>query len=1098
MGEKQPSIAKITRPSLPAVYLRERLFLLLDGQRHGTVTWIAGPPGAGKTTLAASWLDSRTLPCIWYQCDPGDADLSTFFYYLGMAGKKAAPRVKQPLPLLTPEYLMDVPTFSRRFFEDLCSRVKPPFFIIFDNFQDVPAESAFSAVLASGMAAIPEGVHAVFLSRTEPPPAFSGLIAGSKLEAVGWDELQLTPAESGAIVRLHSPDRQDRRTIEWMHEKTQGWAAGVVLLARAAKADLIEPGMVDALPPEKVFDYFASELFARVDEKVREFLVKSSVLPTMTAAMAGQLTGNSDAGSILDGLARRSYFIFKKSRLPMISYQYHPLFRDFLGSRLRQTLGEEASVDVKKRAAGLLERSGQIEDAAALYTETREWEGLARLVAGHAGSLLVQGRGRTIEEWLSGMPGEAILQDPLLLYWLGIAQMSHDLRASRQRLEQAHALYKKRGDASGQYLSWSGIVETFVYEWSDFRPLDHWISEIGVLLRQHPILPSPEMEARVASAVFCALMYRQPHHTDLPAWEARVRRISESSDAMRLKLTVSSHLVFYYTWWHGDQAAAAMLVNELRSAVRSVEIDPLSKIAWQAIVAACSWMTGDNKACLTAVTEGLRIADETGVHLWDFMLLAQASFATLTAGDLKGARTIHQRMAFITGTGRKLDIAHYHYHIGWEAMCRGDFPLALEHMESGLKAAEETGEPFIAAFIRMGVAEALIELGDRKKAKTHLDEARRTGKLIRSNTVEYQYAWLEAVRCLKEGDYGKALKSLRRHLAVSRELGILNHAAWRSSVMVPLYGMALEEGIESGHVKELVRKRNLMPEQPPLHIEAWPWPVKVYTLGRFRIDVDGRPLEFPGKAQKKPLELLKALIAFGGKGGVSEEQIAEALWPEAEGDHAHKSFEMTLQRLRRILGRDDIVKLQGGHVSLDERYCWTDVRAFEHAAQGAELAVRDETSVRRKEPGGPGRAAGGRRRKTASQIPRAGTPTLLEKAIGLYQGPFLPSDARQPWSIAMRERMRSKFIRLTGAAGEKLEQAEEWAGAADLYEKGLEVDGLAEEFYQRLMLCCRRLGQEARAVMVYHRCRSTLLRNFGIAPSSKTEAIYQQVLRARQ
>jgi ATP/maltotriose-dependent transcriptional regulator MalT len=256
-------------------------------------------------------------------------DLSTFFYYLGMAGRKAAPRIKQPLPLLTPEYLMDVPTFSRRYFEDLCGRVKPPFFIVFDNYQDVDADSAFHAVLTSGVAAMPEGVHAVFMSRTEPPPAFSGLIAGSNMELLGWDELQLTPGESGAIVRLHSRDRQDERTLQWMYDRTKGWAAGVVLLARAAKARLIEHGKVDALPPEKVFDYFASELFARTDGTFREFLVKTSVLSTMTPAMAEQLTGNSDAGSILDGLNRRNYFIYKSTQ-PAITYQYHPLFRDFL------------------------------------------------------------------------------------------------------------------------------------------------------------------------------------------------------------------------------------------------------------------------------------------------------------------------------------------------------------------------------------------------------------------------------------------------------------------------------------------------------------------------------------------------------------------------------------------------------------------------------------------------------------------------------------------------------------------------------------------------------------------------------------------------
>ena len=124
MTASTPSIAKIAKPSLSSVVVRRRLFRLLD--RKTPITWVTGPAGSGKTTLIASWLDSRGLPCLWYQVDAGDADLASFFYYLGMAGKQASRRMKKPLLLLTPEYLMDVPTFSRRFFENLCRRLKHP------------------------------------------------------------------------------------------------------------------------------------------------------------------------------------------------------------------------------------------------------------------------------------------------------------------------------------------------------------------------------------------------------------------------------------------------------------------------------------------------------------------------------------------------------------------------------------------------------------------------------------------------------------------------------------------------------------------------------------------------------------------------------------------------------------------------------------------------------------------------------------------------------------------------------------------------------------------------------------------------------------
>jgi ATP/maltotriose-dependent transcriptional regulator MalT len=77
MARNQISIAKIARPTLPKVFPRERLFKLLDQSRERSVIWVTGPAGSGKTTLVASFLYSRKLPCLWYQVDAGDADPAT-------------------------------------------------------------------------------------------------------------------------------------------------------------------------------------------------------------------------------------------------------------------------------------------------------------------------------------------------------------------------------------------------------------------------------------------------------------------------------------------------------------------------------------------------------------------------------------------------------------------------------------------------------------------------------------------------------------------------------------------------------------------------------------------------------------------------------------------------------------------------------------------------------------------------------------------------------------------------------------------------------------------------------------------------------------
>lgn len=65
---------KIAKPRLPKVLPRSRLFALLERSADHAAWWIAGPPGAGKTVLAASYLAERKLPHIWYQIGTSTTD----------------------------------------------------------------------------------------------------------------------------------------------------------------------------------------------------------------------------------------------------------------------------------------------------------------------------------------------------------------------------------------------------------------------------------------------------------------------------------------------------------------------------------------------------------------------------------------------------------------------------------------------------------------------------------------------------------------------------------------------------------------------------------------------------------------------------------------------------------------------------------------------------------------------------------------------------------------------------------------------------------------------------------------------------------------
>jgi len=366
MNRRPASMKKITLPALGKVVARKRLFRLLDRRGTCAVTWISGMAGSGKTTLAASYVKDRDAACLWYQLDERDADPATFFCYLASAARRAPPRKRKQLPLFTGEYVQGVATFARRYFEDLSVRLGPHFLLVFDDYHTIPATAPFHAVFRAGLASLSPDLHAVVLSRTDSPPAFASMVAQNTLRIVGRRDLRMSIHESAQLLRNEFRRPIPRALVERIHHRTEGWAAGLVLKAKCMTQEEPLPENFDSLTLAEIFDYFAGELFDALDERSKDFLVRTALLPRITGAMAETLTGHARAGRKLVSLARSHLFIERDVSSPSV-YQYHPLFREFLQSRAEEVLGQRQSLAVQRQAARVAEEAGYFEDAVDLF-----------------------------------------------------------------------------------------------------------------------------------------------------------------------------------------------------------------------------------------------------------------------------------------------------------------------------------------------------------------------------------------------------------------------------------------------------------------------------------------------------------------------------------------------------------------------------------------------------------------------------------------------------------------------------------------------------------------------------------------------------------
>jgi LuxR family maltose regulon positive regulatory protein len=311
MGKATSStLAKLSRPRLYDAVPRERLFLELDRRDRHPLVWIAGPPGAGKTTLTASWLDARKVPGIWYQIDAGDADEATFFYYLGLAARPWQ-RHRRPLPLLTVDFMGNLEGFARRWFRELFARLGPGHAVVLDNLNELPERSPLLAALAAAADEVPQDTRMIVVSRQEPGVAFARLAANQALGIIDGAMLRLTPEETAAIAAVRI--QVDAPLTRQLHDLSAGWAAGVSLIVERMRRGFTDAAAIGPDSLEDVFDYFAGQIHDRTSPETQRILLRLAFFPRLTPELAVAATGEERASQLLEHLYRRHLFVDRRS-----------------------------------------------------------------------------------------------------------------------------------------------------------------------------------------------------------------------------------------------------------------------------------------------------------------------------------------------------------------------------------------------------------------------------------------------------------------------------------------------------------------------------------------------------------------------------------------------------------------------------------------------------------------------------------------------------------------------------------------------------------------------------------------------------------------
>ena len=1062
------SLAKTTRPSVGSVLPRERLYAALDDRRRAHMIWLQGPPGCGKTALVSSYIEARGSHCLWYQVDAGDEDPAALFLYLAKTGIHG----DADLPLFTAEYQAQPDAFARRFFRTLFEHLPTPFILVFDNYQELDGSTAVHTIVRQASAELPAEGCILVIHRSEPPAEFIRLRANRDLEVLGWNEMRLTREESDAIaLQTNSSFAED--DLEQLFAITEGWAAGLILTLEQLRTSGHSRLPAETVAQPLLFDYLAGEVFDGLDPSIQSLLLKTACVSEMSEQVAVALSGDPRAADTLAMLHRHIDLIGFKPGINGPVYQCHPLMREFLRARAKDTLGAESYAELIQRAAQILEAEGSVDAAIRLLVQAGDPQRLLDAILHHAGSMLSQGRAATLQGWLDALPAELHGNDPRVAYWMAACSYQHAPDQAGPKFELAVVLYEthRSEDREGQILACAGVMDSILYGLDNLSVLDRWIALADQLCTEEFDVPWPEARARIAASMFIALVFRQPQHPDIGTWAHRaMEQVADIPDPLsRMSVQMWVAIKLNYSGQFDD---AYELLEQHRKLYNESETSPLAKLTVTIVESLYYMLVADSEQCLRAVYDGIEIGRESGVQLWDYHLLSNGVAGALANGDLNSADELLKEMAEFGGLIRRLDRSRFHYFRAWRAMLGAQLEDASQDAKTALRIAEEVGCPYYEAHCRLALSQVLVAMNEADKTANDLRLVHQLTRQLKNSLLEFMALLSFADMALATDRPAIGLSTLKRGLEIGREKGFKHFLWWQPQMMSRLCNLALREDIEMDYVKTLIRDRELRPIAIAEVASDWPWVFKIHGFGEFEIYRHGQPLAAASRSSARPLSLLKALISLGAE-KIPERTLAAQLWPRIDSEYAHRSLTTTLHRLRKWLGEDRAIVLRHGRLSLNPDLCWVDIQAFNA------IALRLENQLM----------------LDGAHIAPLELLQLGGQMVDLYRGPFMSSDEQLPAVSGHREQYRNRLLRALGGLDRCLERTGQQALALDLYSQGLQADPLAEGFYRRKMSILRNLSRYEEAIEMYTACKLALQNGLNLQPGPETEAIYQALLR---
>jgi LuxR family transcriptional regulator, maltose regulon positive regulatory protein len=421
---------KLTSPRLrSSLVSREQLLARLDEGLEHKLTLLSAPAGFGKTTLVSEWIATRSErhdspPVAWVSLDAGDNDPVRFWRYVITACQVFDPAVgestlallhtsrRPSLESVLATFINELATFINELAQLACGGV-----LVLEDYHVITTPQIHESV-AFLLDHLPATLHLLMLTRSDPPLPLARLRAHGDLSELHAADLRFSLQETRAFLRQALPFPLTAEVITRLEARTEGWVAGLRLLALALQGRKDPQDLEHVLATftgshRHILEYLVADVLSSQPEPLQEFLLQTSVLSRLTGSLCDTVTGRNDSERVLEQLERANLFL-----IPLDGagrwYRYHALFAEAMQHEARRRLGEDHLRSLYDKASLWYEQHRLLTEAIEVALYARDFARAAVLIERlvepqHLNEVL-----HTLYRWIEELPEEVLHAHPVL------------------------------------------------------------------------------------------------------------------------------------------------------------------------------------------------------------------------------------------------------------------------------------------------------------------------------------------------------------------------------------------------------------------------------------------------------------------------------------------------------------------------------------------------------------------------------------------------------------------------------------------------------------------------------------------------------------